>query len=173
MKTWLHHGSSGLKTFVSSAIVFKVWVCVYLWNVCMRMSVWVRALTLGASSLAFFVSGLFAVAASRADVASPADGTERHGYNKWIVCHHPTSLNSFNPQLWAVHLFLMFWIVKKKKKGASQVLWAEFQTLTHKGLDHSRCTTQSSLPFLTRLQSIQPSSHGPTGQFLEVWWLCA
>lgn len=65
--------------------MFKVCECVRL-CVCVsvkeRMSVSRRALTLGASSLAFFVSRLFAVAASRAGGASPADGTVGRGFNK-------------------------------------------------------------------------------------------
>lgn len=48
-------------------------MCVY--EVCVRTSVSTRALILGASSLTFFVSGLFAAAAAREGGASPADGT--------------------------------------------------------------------------------------------------
>lgn len=44
------------------------------------------ALILGASSLAFSVSGLFTVAASRAGGASPADGNVGQ-----ILYHKPTS----------------------------------------------------------------------------------
>lgn len=47
-----------------------------------KASMSMTALILGASSLAFSVSGLFAVAVRGAGGASPADGTVGRGLNK-------------------------------------------------------------------------------------------
>lgn len=100
---------------------------------CVRLSVSTRALILGASSLAFSVSGLFTVAASRAGGASPADGTVGQ-----ILYHNPTP-EPFQPTaLNCACVFTAFWVGEKK------VLSAEFHTLTRQGLDHSPCTTPLS-----------------------------
>lgn len=108
---------------------------------CMRTSVSTIALILGTYSLAFSVSGLFAVAASGVGGASPADGL----WDMVLVIElYATTLplNPFKPQLMnCACVFTAFWVGEK----CIQVLSAKFQTLTCQGLDHSPCTTPSVL----------------------------
>lgn len=76
----------------------------------------IKALILGLSSLAFSVSGLFAVAASGAGGASPAEGTMGRGFKTCILCHTPTPQTLYPSEATALNcacLFTEFWVVEK------------------------------------------------------------
>lgn len=133
--------------------MFKAYACVRVYVfVCAWWSTSARVLISGASSLAFSVSERLTVAASRVGGgASPADGSVGQ-----VLYHNPTP-EPFQPTaLNFACVFTAFWVGKKKKRKRS----AEFHTLTHQGLDHSRCTTLSVLypssPHMLCHASIQP-----------------